>query len=73
MSCCQPCRWTKGSYYLSLNDSIGASYLDPEFYIGTSDPRVFSLWQSQNNMYHRNYLPRCAPLLAPFAATMALH
>jgi hypothetical protein len=49
--------WATGSYLLKLNGSICDSYLCPEFYVGTGGPKVHSMWQSNNNMYHAEYQP----------------
>lgn len=50
--------WSKGSYYLGLNDTyIGPAYTDPEFFIGSGDPKAASLWQTSNDMYQTAYFP----------------
>lgn len=49
--------WARASYYLSLPESIGAEYLDPEMYIGLKKPRYVALWESNNEMYGTEYPP----------------
>lgn len=49
--------WVRASYYLSLPDSIGADYYDPEMYIGLRKPRYVALWESNNAMYEIEYPP----------------
>lgn len=38
--------WATGSYLLSLNPTIGELYHDTELWIGSGDPKYFSLWQT---------------------------
>ena len=49
--------WARASYYLSLPDSIGAGYFDPEMYIGLGTPKYIALWRSNTNMYATKYPP----------------
>ena len=49
--------WARASYYLSLPESIGAEYLDPEMYIGLKKPRHVALWDSNTEMYSTEYPP----------------
>ena len=37
--------WATGAYVLSLDASIAEQYHDPELFIGSGDPRYYSLWQ----------------------------
>ena len=37
--------WARGSYILSLEPVIGEGYYDSELYIGSKQPRYYSLWQ----------------------------
>lgn len=37
--------WANGAYVLSLDTSIAEQYHDPELFIGSQNPRFYSLWQ----------------------------
>lgn len=49
--------WTTADYYLSLPDTIGHAYLDPEAYLALGSPRHVSLWEANSNFHLDEYPP----------------
>ena len=49
--------WARAAYFLSLPESIGDQYLDPEMYIGSGSPRYVALWESNVDMYSTEFSP----------------
>ena len=49
--------WARASYFMSLPESIGAEYTDPEMYIGLQNPRFVALWESNTLLYSVQYPP----------------
>ena len=49
--------WAHASYFLSLPDSRGSEYVDPEMYIGLGKPRYAGLWESNTMLWAREYPP----------------
>lgn len=47
--------WSTGAYYLSLPETIGPYYCDPEFYIGLKSPNVKNFIESGVDHYHENF------------------
>ena len=49
--------WARASYYLSLPDSIGPAYTDPEMYVNLQTARHAALWESNTLLYSTKYPP----------------
>lgn len=49
--------WTRGSYFLSLPDTIGPAYLDPEMYIGLKNPKVRNYHSHGGMSLYENLYP----------------
>lgn len=47
--------WCKGSYYLTLPDTIGERYHDTEFYVCSKSHKAYSLYNTNLNHYHVEY------------------
>ena len=49
--------WATADYYLSLPETIGNDYLDPEMYLALGSPRHAALWEANSNFYLYEYPP----------------
>ena len=65
--------WARASYYLSLPESVGPEYLDPEMYVGLAKPRYAALWASHVIFYGTEYPPQRFVDSAATALTVPNH
>ena len=49
--------WSTADYYLSLPETIGNAYLDPEMYLASGSPRHAALWEANSNFHRKEYPP----------------